>query len=111
MLPTKNWDFECKKWLKERGYKIVTLLDVDPNDNKVYIACGKSNLYKTYKQKLTIVKKELTFGHAVLWQNGKMIWDPNPADVGIENINNFYYVGLLSDPIEEIAALENLNCL
>jgi len=63
VYPRKGWNERLKKFFKKNGY-VVWWADCDkPPKRGTHLVCGDSLKYKT-------------FAHAVIYRNGKLIYDP-----------------------------------
>ena len=80
-------DKETAKWLWKEGYEIVRTLP--------YMAQALDGGYIRYPM-IAAGPTERSRGmgrlHAVVYQNGKLVYDPHPTEVGLTAITSWYLV-------------------
>lgn len=78
------WNQSIQNWLNENGWFLIGVepkslpADFFPED-MIIIASGISGINKDWN-------------HAVLWQNGKLFFDPSPQDCGIVGEPNLFEI-------------------
>ena len=87
-----NWVDRLNDWLRPRGWAAIMFLQCKETDRMVKdiiaIACGLSPRSQG----------EEVLMHAVVWHNGRCLWDPHPDGGGLKGKPRDYLVLIPLDP-------------
>lgn len=68
VYPREGWNQRLKEFFRRHGYRVRWKFSLLPPKKGTHIICGNSLKWKTY-------------GHVVVYRNGKLVYDPNhPSD-------------------------------